>query len=221
MMAKNVKKEIKRLKDEIRHHDRRYYILDQPEISDREYDELMKRLKELEAQNPGLVTPDSPSQRVGGEPLKRFKPVKHKIKMRSLDNSYSIEELKNWDKRVHKALGKEKVEYIAEVITLTILGITSPALSKRTLSPIRASSRFISMPGFPVVPVITSDFVYIRMHGSTARYSSNYSAAELGEWAGLIKGFLKKGLDAYVYFNNDANAYAVKNALTLKELIGA
>ena len=79
----------------------------------------------------------------------------------------------------------------------------------------------ISMPDFPVMPVVTADFVYIRMHGGSVRYSSNYSAAELKNWAKLIKGFLKKRLDTHVYFNNDANAYAVKNALALKGLIGA
>ncbi len=114
-MAKNVKKEIKRLKDEIRHHDRRYYVLDQPEISDREYDELMKRLKELEAQHPELITPDSPTRRVGAEPIKEVKTVKHVPEMLSLNNTYSIEELKDWDKRVHKILGNREVKYVTEL----------------------------------------------------------------------------------------------------------
>jgi len=116
-MAKDdkIKKEIRRLRNEIGCHDRCYYVLDQPEISDKEYDDLMKRLKELEAQHPELITPDSPTQRIGAEPIKEFKTVKHKIKMLSLDNTYSIKELKDWDKRVHKTLGREKLEYIVEL----------------------------------------------------------------------------------------------------------
>lgn len=116
-MAKGdkIKKEIRRLRSEISYHDRCYYALDQPEISDKEYDDLMKRLKELEAQHPELITPDSPTQRIGAEPIKEFKTVEHKPKMLSLNNTYSIEELKDWDKRVHKILGKQKVEYVAEL----------------------------------------------------------------------------------------------------------
>lgn len=78
----------------------------------------------------------------------------------------------------------------------------------------------ISMPKFPHVIEATAPFSYIRMHGARSLYSSNYSKKELAKWAGHIKKFLKKGLDVYIYFNNDANAYAVKNALALKKLIG-
>ncbi|MEA3328572.1 MAG: DUF72 domain-containing protein [Candidatus Omnitrophota bacterium] len=77
----------------------------------------------------------------------------------------------------------------------------------------------ISMPDFPVRKEITADFVYIRMHGGEVLYGSNYSTKELRSWADDIKKFLKKGLDVYVYFNNDANAYAIKNATTLRKLM--
>jgi len=115
-MLDNTKKEIEKLRQEIRHHDYRYYVLNQPEVSDSEYDKLMKQLENLEEKYPQLKTPDSPTQRVGGEPLKRFKQVKHRIPIRSLDNAYSFAEVKEWAQRVRKGLGrKEKVEYVTEL----------------------------------------------------------------------------------------------------------
>ena len=77
----------------------------------------------------------------------------------------------------------------------------------------------VSMPDFPAKEEITADFVYIRMHGGKILYGSNYSVKELKAWAGDIKRFLKKSLDVYVYFNNDASAYAIENARTLRKLI--
>jgi len=107
---------IERLRDKIRRHDHCYYVLNQPEISDKEYDNLVKELKGLEEKNPELITPDSPTQRVSGEAVDKFKPVKHKVKMLSLDNTYSFEELKDWAARVRKGLRPgEKIEYVAEL----------------------------------------------------------------------------------------------------------
>lgn len=112
----DIKKHIDNLRDRIRHHDYRYYVLNQPEISDKEYDSLLGELKELENKNPGLITPDSPTQRVGGAISEGFKSVKHKVKMLSLDNTYSFDELRGWDKRVRKGLHHtEHVEYVAEL----------------------------------------------------------------------------------------------------------
>lgn len=111
----NVKKEIDELKDAIRRHDRLYYVLAKPEISDREYDALYDRLKSLELAHPELVTPDSPTQRVGGEPLKGFTAVKHVIPMLSMDNTYSAGEIREFDGRVRKNLKGEKVEYVVEL----------------------------------------------------------------------------------------------------------
>ena len=92
-----------------------YYVLSQPEISDKEYDDFMKKLKELEDEYPEFKTADSPTARVGGGILEGFKTVKHRQKMLSLDNTYSFEELEDWVKRVHKGLGpNEKVEYAVE-----------------------------------------------------------------------------------------------------------
>ena len=114
-MAKSVEKEIEKLRAEIRHHEHRYYVLSDPEISDFEFDQLMRRLQELEAQHPELVTPDSPTQRVGGQPAEEFPKVRHSVPMLSLDNTYSVEELRDFDRRVRELAGRENVEYVAEL----------------------------------------------------------------------------------------------------------
>jgi DNA ligase (NAD+) len=107
---KQAVQKIKRLRKEIEYHNYRYYVLDQPTVSDYEYDQLYKKLEALEREFPNLVTPDSPTQRVGGTPLKAFRSVKHRYKMLSLDNTYSEEEVRDFDVRVKKSI-KGKVEY--------------------------------------------------------------------------------------------------------------
>lgn len=114
-MKKDVKKDIQKLRQEIRRHDRLYYVENKPEISDSEYDALIKRLQKFEVQRPEFITSDSPTQRVAGEPTKEFKVVKHKVAMLSMDNTYSHEELKEFDKRVKKNLAGELPEYIVEL----------------------------------------------------------------------------------------------------------
>ncbi|MGA1863519.1 MAG: NAD-dependent DNA ligase LigA [bacterium] len=112
---KKISQEIESLKEQISHHDWRYYVLNQPEISDQEYDRLMKRLIELEKTYPSLITDDSPTRRVGGQPLTGFSTVRHSIPMLSLANTYSREELKEFDKRVAKGLPGEGYEYVVEL----------------------------------------------------------------------------------------------------------
>src|SRR6188474_715811 len=107
-------KRMKQLQDEIRKHDRLYYEEAAPIISDREYDRLYKELVDLETQFPDLVTPDSPSQRVGGKPLKAFEQVPHLIPMLSLDNTYSEEEVKNFYARIQRLLPNEKIPVVIE-----------------------------------------------------------------------------------------------------------
>jgi DNA ligase (NAD+) len=114
-LPSNVRKEIEKLRDEIRRHEHLYYVLNQPEISDYEFDQLMKRLQELERQHPELVTPDSPTQRVGGTPAEEFVKVPHSTPMLSLDNTYSVEELRDFDRRVRELAGRAKVAYVAEL----------------------------------------------------------------------------------------------------------
>jgi DNA ligase (NAD+) len=116
MAAKGVQHEINQLRTEIDRHNRLYYLEAEPEISDREYDRLMARLIELEAAHPELVTPDSPSQRVGGAPLAQFATVIHAVPMLSIDNTYSFEEIREWDARVRKGLNPgEPVHYVVEL----------------------------------------------------------------------------------------------------------
>src|SRR5881227_1787588 len=110
----SVKKEIEELREKLRYHEYRYYVLDDPEISDAAYDRLMERRKELEAAHPELVTPDSPTGRVGGAPREGFQTVRHARPMLSLDNAFSYDALREWDRRVREGSGKEKIEYIAE-----------------------------------------------------------------------------------------------------------
>src|SRR5439155_1510434 len=101
--------------DEIRRHDELYYVQDNPEISDREYDELMERLRDLEQKHPEFVAPDSPTQRVAGRPAEGFPEFIHRRPMLSLDNSYNIEELRAFDERCRRLAGGKAPEYVAEL----------------------------------------------------------------------------------------------------------
>ena len=114
MTGHGPKAEIERLRREIRWHDHFYYVMDNPHISDGEYDALLNRLKTLEAAHPDLITSDSPTRRVGGKPSIAFAPVAHKIPMLSLDNTYSEEEFLDWDKRVRAGLKGEPYELVVE-----------------------------------------------------------------------------------------------------------
>ncbi|GIX06682.1 MAG: DNA ligase [Candidatus Poribacteria bacterium] len=110
-----VREEIEALRREIRRHEWLYYVKNAPEISDFEFDQLLKRLERLEAEYPELVTPDSPTQRVGGEPSEEFAQVVHRVPMLSLDNTYEAGELRQFDARVRRMLGNEPVEYVCEL----------------------------------------------------------------------------------------------------------
>jgi len=107
-------KEVTRLRREIERHNHHYYVLDDPEISDAEYDALFRRLQELEAAHPTLRTPDSPTQRVGAAPLAEFAAVRHRQAMLSLQNVTTPEEMAAFDERARKFLGRERIEYVAE-----------------------------------------------------------------------------------------------------------
>ena len=112
---KKIEKKIEALREKIRHHEYRYYVLDDPEISDAGFDALMNELKRLEAEHPQLITPDSPTQRVGGKPREGFVKAKHSSPMLSLDNAYSEEELRDWERRVHELSGQTSLEYMCEL----------------------------------------------------------------------------------------------------------
>jgi DNA ligase (NAD+) len=108
-------REIEKLRELIRHHDRKYYIESAPEITDKQYDELLEQLKKLEAAHPKLITPDSPTQRVGEQPVAGLPHVEHRVPMLSIDNTYSIEELQQYGARIAKALPGEKIEWVVEL----------------------------------------------------------------------------------------------------------
>jgi len=113
--SKDVENKIEALREKIRHHEYLYYVVDDPEISDLEFDKLMQQLKDLEAQHPELIRADSPTQRVGGKPREGFVKVPHSSPMLSLDNTYSEEELRDWERRVHELSGRKDVDYVCEL----------------------------------------------------------------------------------------------------------
>jgi len=115
-MSDSVRQQAEKLREQIRYHERKYYVENAPEITDFEFDTLMKRLEAIERDHPELVSPDSPTQRVGGEPVDKFAVVEHRVPMLSIDNTYSPAELREFDRRVHRGLadGAEPV-YVAEL----------------------------------------------------------------------------------------------------------
>jgi DNA ligase (NAD+) len=115
MGAKTVEQEIEALRETLRRHEHLYYVLDRPEISDAEYDVIIRKLQALEAQHPELITPDSPTQRVGGKPREGFVKVPHSSPMLSLDNALNEDELREFDRRVRDLLDGQSFEYVAEL----------------------------------------------------------------------------------------------------------
>ena len=115
MPAIDISERIEALREKIRHHEHLYYVLDKPSISDAEFDLLMNELKQLENQDPSLITFDSPTQRVGGKPREGFVKVPHSSPMLSLDNTYNQEDLRDWERRVHELSGRKDIEYVCEL----------------------------------------------------------------------------------------------------------
>ena len=114
-MTDSIEQQIQKLREDIEHHEYLYYVLDQPEISDAEYDKLMRHLQELEEAHPQYLTPDSPTQRVGGKPREGLQRAEHSSPMLSLDNALNEEELREFDVRVKSLLGAQKYNYVAEL----------------------------------------------------------------------------------------------------------
>src|SRR5450759_163786 len=110
-----LRNEVDRLCEALRRHEHLYYVLDRPEITDAEYDGLMKRLREIETQHPELATPDSPTQRVGGKAREGFVKAAHSSAMLSLDNALNEGELLDFDRRVRELLGAAPYHYVAEL----------------------------------------------------------------------------------------------------------
>ncbi|HEY3973732.1 MAG TPA: NAD-dependent DNA ligase LigA [Candidatus Sulfotelmatobacter sp.] len=114
-LQNKAEKKVEALREQIRHHEYLYYVLDNPEISDAEFDKLMQQLKALESEHPSMLTPDSPTQRVGGKPREGFVKVRHSTPMLSLDNTYNEEDLRDWERRVHELTGRSEVDYVCEL----------------------------------------------------------------------------------------------------------
>jgi len=115
MVSDKIKRRVEELRGQIHYHDYKYYVENNPEISDYEYDQLMRELKELEEKYPSLRSPTSPTQRVGGEPVEGFPTVEHRLLMLSLDNTYSEEEVREFEARLHRELPGEDFEYVVEL----------------------------------------------------------------------------------------------------------
>ncbi|TNC84245.1 MAG: DNA ligase (NAD(+)) LigA, partial [Alcanivorax sp.] len=103
----SVEQQIEQLRQQLREHNYKYYVLDEPSIPDAEYDRLFRQLKQLESEHPDLITPDSPTQRVGDKPLQAFQQVQHRLPMLSLDNVFSEEELVAFDRRLRERLHQD------------------------------------------------------------------------------------------------------------------
>ena len=114
MNAKNIQKRIDTLRDEINAHNHSYYVLDNPEVPDSEYDRLLRELGDIEEQNPDLITSDSPTQRVGATPLDYFSEIKHEVPMLSLGNAFSDQDMSDFDQRIREGVESENIEYAAE-----------------------------------------------------------------------------------------------------------
>ncbi len=114
MSTSTAKEQAEKLRKQIREHEYLYYVEDRPKVSDAEFDRLMERLKNLEAEHPELVTPDSPTQRVGGAPREGFQTVRHARPMMSLDNAFSYDAVRDFDRRVKELAGRDQVDYVVE-----------------------------------------------------------------------------------------------------------
>ncbi len=114
MPKSEIQEKINQLRQKINYHNYRYYVLDDPEISDAQYDQLMRQLQELEQQHPELITPDSPTQRVGAKPLEAFATVEHTVPMLSLDNAFAEEDIREFDQRIRKLIPNQQLEYVVE-----------------------------------------------------------------------------------------------------------
>jgi DNA ligase (NAD+) len=115
MSAAEDERKIEALRDKIRHHEYRYYALDDPEISDAQFDQMMSELIKLETEHPMLITPDSPTQRVGGQPREGVVKAPHSSPMLSLDNTYNLDDLRDWERRVHDLSGRKDIDYVCEL----------------------------------------------------------------------------------------------------------
>jgi DNA ligase (NAD+) len=238
------KQEIERLRSEIERHSRLYYLEAKTEVSDHEFDQMLRRLEELEHEHPQYADPNSPTQRVGGAPITDFPTVIHDPPMLSIENAYSAEELREWDARVRRGLGREEVEYEAE---MKIDGLSISLLyEKGSLS--RAATRGDGVRGDDVTPnvrtvrtlplKIPAEFDRLEVRGeifiSKADFTKlNEAAEEAGEEplanarnaaAGSLRQkdpqlVARRRLSAYVYHLVKADGLRLESQLASYELL--
>lgn len=159
-----IKKAIDKLRGQIRNADYQYYVLSEPEISDKEYDDILKELKKLEEKYPQFITPDSPTQRVSGGLVESFPTIGHKIKMLSLDNTYSIEELKDWEIKIKKLLKRDvHIDYLVE---LKIDGVSCALIYKKGILTTGATRGDGTMGEDITINVKTIKSVPLRLRGT-------------------------------------------------------
>ena len=191
--AATVARQIARLRDEIRRHDRLYYVEATPEISDRDYDRLVEELRALETQHPELVTPDSPTQRIGDAPVATLRPVTHRVPMLSIDNTYGADDLAAWGRRVEKLLQDEPgatPEPIDWVLELKIDGVAVSLTYERgqlTLAATRGNGvvgddithNVRTIPGVPLVLDLADPPALVEVRGEV--YMANSDLVTLNE----------------------------------------
>ncbi len=140
--GRQLQERVRELREQIRHHEHRYYVLDAPEISDAAYDALMNELKALERAHPELITPDSPTRRVGGQPREGFVKVPHSTPMLSLDNAYNEQELRDWARRASELAGAAELEFVCE------LKLDGLSMALRYSTPTSATAALVGGPGY-------------------------------------------------------------------------
>ncbi|MFM8415852.1 MAG: NAD-dependent DNA ligase LigA [Planctomycetota bacterium] len=182
---------IARLRDEIRHHDRKYYVEAAPEISDREYDRLVEQLRELEAEHPDLVTPDSPTQRIGDEPVEALASVRHRLPMMSIDNTYGVDDLRAWGRRVEKLLAdggaarppryvlELKIDGVAVSLTYEEGGLKLAATRGNGVTGDDITHNARTIPGVPLVLALADPPPLVEIRGEV--YMTNSDLVALNE----------------------------------------
>lgn len=162
-MSSNIQKRIDTLREEINAHNYSYYVLDNPEIPDSEYDRLLRELSDLEQQNPNLISPDSPTQRVGATPLDSFSEVNHEVPMLSLGNAFSDQDIIDFDQRIRDGVESENIEYAAEP---KLDGLAISLLYKKGLL-VRAATRGDGRTGEDVtLNIRTIDAIPLKLRGN-------------------------------------------------------
>lgn len=200
----DIKEQIKALRQELREHNHRYYVLDKPVVSDYEFDMKMRQLQELEAAHPEFADPNSPSRRVGGTVTKNFETVPHEFPMMSLDNAYSFEELEEWEKRLYKILGDTNVQYVCE---LKYDGV-SISLTYEQGNLVQAITRGDGVQGDDVTTnVMTIRTVPLKLHGNYPEkvHVRGEIVLPLEGFARLNQMRIEQGEDPYMNPRNTAS----------------